>query len=145
MPTLLGPILGPVIGGLIVDNASWRWIFFVNIPIAIVALGARRAAAARRRRAAPTPGGSTGPGSLLLSPGLAGIVFGLSETETHGGFTTPIAWVPIVVGIVLVALFVRHACPAERPLIDVRLFRSTGFAAAAAIDVPARRRAVRRA
>src|SRR6185436_2877851 len=38
VPMLLGPILGPVLGGLIVDNASWRWIFYVNIPIVIVAL-----------------------------------------------------------------------------------------------------------
>jgi MFS family permease len=38
VPTLLGPILGPVIGGLIIDNASWRWIFFVNVPVGIVAL-----------------------------------------------------------------------------------------------------------
>src|SRR6059058_3618911 len=38
VPTLLGPILGPVIGGLIVDNFSWRWIFFVNLPVGVVAL-----------------------------------------------------------------------------------------------------------
>src|ERR671928_1156356 len=38
VPTLLGPILGPVIGGLIIDNASWRWIFFVNVPVGLVAL-----------------------------------------------------------------------------------------------------------
>src|SRR4029079_17663711 len=71
-------------------------------------------------------------GLLLLSPGLAGVVFGLSETETHGGITAPIAWVPIVVGLLLVGLFVRHAAHADRPLIDVGLFRSTGFSAAAA-------------
>src|SRR5919202_3941726 len=38
VPTLLGPILGPVIGGLIVDNASWRWIFYVNVPVVVLAL-----------------------------------------------------------------------------------------------------------
>src|SRR4051794_39530031 len=55
-----------------------------------------------------------------------------AETETHGGITPPIAWFPIVAGIVLFALFVRHAWFADRPLIDVRLFRATGFSAAAA-------------
>src|SRR4051794_41927349 len=55
-----------------------------------------------------------------------------AETETHGGITPPIAWFPIVAGIVLFALFVRHAWFADRPLIDVRLFRTTGFSAAAA-------------
>ena len=131
VPTLLGPIFGPVIGGLIVDSVSWRWIFFVNIPIAILALGlAAKLLHADAGRA--DAGRLDWTGLFLLSPGLAGIVFGLSETETHGGITAPIAWVPIVVGIVLVALFVRHAWFADRPLIDVKLFRATGFSAAAA-------------
>ena len=131
VPTLLGPIFGPVIGGLIVDNASWRWIFFVNIPIAVVALVlAARLLHADAGRA--DAGRLDWTGFFLLSPGLAGIVFGLSDTETHGGITAPIAWVPIVAGIVLVGLFVRHAWFADRPLIDVKLFRATGFSAAAA-------------
>src|ERR671928_121172 len=67
-----------------------------------------------------------------VSTGLAGIVFGLSETETHGGLGARIAWIPIVAGLVLIVLFVRHAWFADRPLIDVRLFRNTGFSAAAA-------------
>jgi EmrB/QacA subfamily drug resistance transporter len=130
VPILLGPILGPVIGGLIVDSISWRWIFFVNIPIVAVAL----VLAARLLHA---DAGRADAGRLdwlglgLLSPGLAGIVFGLSETETHGGLSAPIAWAPIVAGVVLVGLFVRHAWRAPRPLIDVRLFRSVGFSAAA--------------
>jgi EmrB/QacA subfamily drug resistance transporter len=130
VPTLLGPIFGPVIGGLIVDSVSWRWIFFVNIPIAAVALGlAGRLLHADAGRA--DAGRLDWTGLLLLSPGLAGIVFGLSESESHGGFTEPLVWVPIVVGAVLVALFVRHAWRAPRPLIDVRLFRVTAFSAAA--------------
>ena len=71
-------------------------------------------------------------GLALLSPGLAGIVFGLSESESHGGFADPLVWGPIVVGLVLVALFARHAWVAPRPLIDVRLFRDRVFAAASA-------------
>jgi EmrB/QacA subfamily drug resistance transporter len=129
VPTLLGPILGPVIGGLILSSVSWRWIFYVNIPVAILAL----VLAAKWLRA---DHGRADAGRLdwlglgLLSPGLAGIVFGLSETETHGGLSAPIAWVPIVTGVILVTLFVVHAWRAPRPLIDVRLFRITGFSAA---------------
>jgi EmrB/QacA subfamily drug resistance transporter len=131
VPMLLGPILGPVIGGLIVDSASWRWIFYVNVPIAAVAL----VLAARLLKA---DAGRADAGRLdwlglgLLSPGLAGIVFGLSESESHGGFGDPLVWGPIAAGVVLVALFVRHAWRAERPLIDVRLFRDRVFAAASA-------------
>jgi MFS family permease len=103
----------------------------VNIPIAVVALGlAARLLHADAGRA--DAGRLDWTGLLLVSPGLAGIVFGLSETETHGGVTAPIAWAPIVAGAILVALFVRHAWFADRPLIDVKLFRATGFSAAAA-------------
>jgi EmrB/QacA subfamily drug resistance transporter len=131
VPMLLGPILGPVIGGLIVDSASWRWIFYVNVPIAVAALVlAARLLKADAGRA--DAGRLDWLGLALLSPGLAGVVFGLSESESHGGFSDPLVWGPIVVGIVLVALFVRHAWRAERPLIDVRLFRDRVFAAASA-------------
>ena len=70
-------------------------------------------------------------GLLLLSPGLGLFVFGLSESESHGGFTDPVVWGPIVAGVALVALFVRHSLRADRPLIDVRLFRKRTFSAAA--------------
>jgi EmrB/QacA subfamily drug resistance transporter len=131
VPTLLGPILGPVIGGLIVDSISWRWIFYVNIPIAVVALLlAARLLHAEHGRA--DAGRLDWLGLALLSPGLAGVVFGLSETETHGGLGATIAWAPIATGLVLVALFVVHAARAPRPLIDVRLFRITNFSAAVA-------------
>jgi EmrB/QacA subfamily drug resistance transporter len=129
VPMLLGPILGPVIGGLIVDNTSWRWIFYVNVPIALVALGlARRFLHPDSGRA--EAGRLDWRGLVLISPGVAGIVFGLSESVSHGGFAAPTVWVPVVIGIALVAAFVRHALRATRPLIDVRLFANRAFAAA---------------
>ena len=129
VPMLLGPILGPVIGGLIVDSVSWRWIFYVNVPIAILALVlAARLLKADAGRA--DAGRLDWLGLALLSPGLAAIVFGLSESESHGGFSDPLVWAPIVGGSVLVALFSVHAWRAPRPLIDVRLFRNRVFAAA---------------
>ena len=132
VPMLLGPILGPVIGGLIVDTTSWRWIFYVNVPIAALALVlAARLLHADAGRA--DAGRLDWLGLALLSPGLAGIVFGLSESESHGGFSDP---------LVLGPDRRRHRCSsrcscatrwrAERPLIDVRLFRDRVFAAAAA-------------
>jgi EmrB/QacA subfamily drug resistance transporter len=130
VPMLLGPILGPVIGGVIVDNASWRWIFYVNVPIALVALGlASRLLHADAGRA--EAGRLDVIGLALLCPGLGGLVFGLTQTETHGGVGAPIAWAPIVAGLVLIAAFVRHAWFADRPLLDLKLFRNPGFGAAA--------------
>jgi EmrB/QacA subfamily drug resistance transporter len=131
VPMLLGPILGPVLGGLIVDNTSWRWIFYVNIPIVVMALVlAWRVLDAKEGRA--DAGRLDWTGFLLLSPALGGIVFGLSESETHGGFADPLAWVPIVTGAILIVLFVRHAWRAPRPLIDLHLLKNPGFSAAAA-------------
>ena len=61
-------------------------------------------------------------GLLLLSPGLAALVYGLAETGSHGGFEGAKAVVPTLAGVVLIAAFVRHALRAHEPLIDVRLF-----------------------
>jgi EmrB/QacA subfamily drug resistance transporter len=132
IPMLLGPVLGPVLGGLIVSSASWRWIFYVNVPIAVVAL-------VLAARLLPRGVGRGDAGKLdlvgvaLLSPGLAGIVFGLSEIESQGGIGSALTLGPILAGALLVGLFARHALVADRPLIDVGLFRDRSFAAAAGL------------
>src|SRR5919107_2772576 len=108
VPMLLGPIFGPVIGGLLVDTVSWRWIFFVNLPVVVLALVlAQRHLTDVHGRA--DAGRLDLLGFLLLSPGLAAIVFGLSQSESHGGFTAVIVWGPIVAGLALVTAFVLHA------------------------------------
>jgi len=130
VPMLLAPVFGPVIGGLIVDSVSWRWIFYVNVPVVLLALVlASRLLHSDQGRA--DAGRLDWVGVALLPPGLALFVFGLSEVESHGGIGAPIAWGPMVAGVVLLALFARHAWPAERPLIDVRLFAQRCFRPAA--------------
>jgi EmrB/QacA subfamily drug resistance transporter len=130
VPILLAPIFGPIIGGLIVDNAAWQWLFVVNLPIAVVAIALAIAGLARDAGRGDA-GAFDWLGAVLLCPGLVGVVFGLSETESHGGIGAPSAVGPIAAGLVLIALFGRHSLRVERPLIDVRLFRSPGFRAAA--------------
>ena len=126
VPMLLAPVFGPVIGGLIVDNASWRWIFYVNVPVVLLALVlAARLLTSDQGRA--DAGRLDWVGVALLPPGLAAIVFGLSEVESHGGIGSPAAWAPIAAGLVLLALFAWHGWRAERPLIDVRLFAQRCF------------------
>ncbi|MGD0881992.1 MAG: DHA2 family efflux MFS transporter permease subunit [Acidimicrobiales bacterium] len=129
VPMLLGPVLGPVIGGLILDSVSWRWIFYVNIPIGIVAV----ALAAKI-----LPGHQKTDrnykldvlGLCLLSPGLGLFVYGLSQA----GQGSPVSvWLPMVLGAVFIGAFVLHALRAKvTPLIEVLLFRNVQFAAAAA-------------
>ena len=135
VPMLLAPVLGPVIGGLLVDNFSWRWIFYVNVPIGVIGLilAARLLPSGR----ALGTSGDQAPvldwrGLLMLSPGVAAIVFGLSEYGQHRTPTVTIAWLPMLIGVMLVAAFVRHARRTRFPLVEVRLFGSRGFAAAAA-------------
>ncbi len=130
-PMLLGPVLGPVLGGLILQNLSWRWIFYVNLPIGALAL-------TMAWRLLPHSEPQRGErldltGLALLSPGLAGIVFGLSQTSSQGGLGYIWAWLPIALGVGFVASFVWHSLHTKvRPLLDLALFRAPGFAAAAA-------------
>src|SRR5512132_235600 len=133
VPLLLGPIFGPIIGGAIVGGASWRWIFFVNLPVGLVAL-------ALAWRLLPASAPRLGQrldlrGLLLLSPGLALFVYGMAEAGSAGGFGR-LALVRISAGLALVIVFVRHALQrGKAALIDVGLFRSRGFAAAAGTNL----------
>ncbi len=130
VPMLLGPVVGPVLGGWLVDSASWRWIFFVNVPVGIVALVvAWRVLEADR----PQPHHRLDwLGFGLLSPGLSLLVYGLAETASHGSLGSTRIVGSLTAGAVLIALFVAHALRAEAPLIDLRLFRSRAYAAGAA-------------
>ena len=119
LPALLGPILGPVLGGLIVGHLSWRWIFYVNLPLCLLAL-------ALAWRGIPKDGPGTAhrldtTGLLLLSPGLAALVYGLSQDGTVRATSIPL-------GALLVALFTAHALRSPAPLVDLRLFRDRAFA-----------------
>src|SRR4051812_40905294 len=131
VPTLLGPVLGPVIGGLIVDSFSWRWIFFVNLPVGAVALfmAWRILPAADARRTRPA---LDLKGLLLLSPGLAALVYGLSEFGIKGGLDHWSVLVGIVAGAVLLIGFVVHARRiGGGGLIDPRLVQDRALAAPA--------------
>jgi EmrB/QacA subfamily drug resistance transporter len=130
VPVLLAPVFGPIIGGLIVDTVAWQWLFVVNLPIAVVAIVV--AVVALEPSAGRADAGRLDiVGVALLCPGLVGVVYGLSETESRGGFGHPGVFGPIAAGLVLIGLFGWHAVRVPRPLIDVRLFRSQGFRAGA--------------
>jgi EmrB/QacA subfamily drug resistance transporter len=128
VPALLAPVLGPVIGGLIVDSLSWRWIFYVNLPIGGLALLAAWRVLPRDDRG--TPQRLDLPGLLLISPGLAALVYGLSEAGNGGGFGSAKVQAGIAAGLVLTAAFAVNALRSSVPLLDLRLFRNATFSVA---------------
>src|SRR3954452_7430292 len=130
VPMLLAPVVGPALGGLIVDDFSWRWIFLVNLPVGLIGLvlGSRLLP---RAKASTDAGRLDWLGLALLCPRRSLLVFALAEVSTHGGLGAVSAWLPLVSGVALIAAFVRHALRAARPLIDVRLFGERAFSAAA--------------
>jgi len=132
VPMLLGPVLGPVLGGLIVEHLSWRWIFYVNVPVGLIGLAlAARLLPPGRAKGLDDVTRLDWRGLLLLSPGVAMLVFGLSEIGSQGHVTAgDVAW--MAVGLTLIAIFVWRGLRIERPLVDVKLFRGRGFAAAGA-------------
>ena len=132
VPMLLAPVLGPILGGGLVTHLSWRWIFFVNLPIGLVglALAAKLLPAGRAEGRDASAGRLDWRGLLLLSPGLALVVFGLSEVATHGSATFA-RMLPVLAGGLLIAAFALRAWRTPAPVVDVRLFEDRGFAAAA--------------
>jgi EmrB/QacA subfamily drug resistance transporter len=128
IPMLLGPVLGPIIGGFLVDNASWRWIFLINVPIG---LGALAMSARVLPRDVPQPAHRLDwLGLALLSPGLAAIIYGLAKSNSAGGFGHAQVLVPVLAGAAAVAVFIAHAVRApETALIDTRLFRNRTYSA----------------
>jgi EmrB/QacA subfamily drug resistance transporter len=121
---VLGPVLGPVLGGSLLEHAGWRWIFYVNVPIGALAIPL--AARLLPRDTARPRTRFDGVGFVLISPGIAALIYGLTETE-RGGFTLR-ALSPIAIGIALLAAFALHS-RRGRTLIDLRLFRTRAFAA----------------
>ncbi|WP_235948595.1 DHA2 family efflux MFS transporter permease subunit [Candidatus Frankia alpina] len=130
IPALLTPVLGPVIGGVLIDDFGWRWIFLVNVPVCALAIALAWRWMPELRVAQRHP--FDGVGFALLSPGLAAAIYGLSEAGRHGDFADPRALAPLVVGLAMIAVFALHALRTRIvPLIDLRLFRSASFCGSA--------------
>jgi EmrB/QacA subfamily drug resistance transporter len=131
-----GPVIGPVLGGIILQNLDWRWMFLVNLPIGVAAF----LLAVRILPADPGPAQRTRTrldvtGLALLGPGVAAIVLALSRTADRGRAASWEVLVPLAVGAVLLAGYVIHARRVRRtpPLVDLRMFARRSFTASVTV------------
>ena len=122
VPMLLGPIFGPILGGWLIENYSWHWIFLINVPIGAVAIVyAWRVLASDR----PEPSESFDwIGMALMSPGLALFLYGVSSIPGEGTIFSAKVLVPGIIGLLMVVGFVFWSFKPEHPLLDLRLFKN---------------------
>lgn len=118
IPTLVAPALGPVLGGLLVTNFSWRWIFFVNVPIGIAAFvfGLRYL----RESTEPSVGPFDVKGFVFSAAGLALVVYSLSEGPRSGWTSTTVLATGIIGVLSFIALVVVEL-RSPHPMLDLRL------------------------
>jgi EmrB/QacA subfamily drug resistance transporter len=127
------PIFGPVIGGLIISHLTWRWIFYVNVPVCLAALALAwwslpASVPAQRKPRLDVLG------LALLSPGVGLIIYGLAQAAGPHGFASTRAWLPLAAGLACTAAFVTHALRKDdRPIIDLRVLRVRSFAIATTV------------
>lgn len=125
--TAITAAAGPALGGWIVQHASWRWIFFINIPLAILVLAFAWRWVPESHDAEPVHHIDWG-GALLATTGLAAIVYGFMA-EAGSGWTDPVVVATLAVGVLLLVAFVWVEARARAPMLPLQLFRSRNFSA----------------
>jgi EmrB/QacA subfamily drug resistance transporter len=124
--TSVGQVTGPILGGLIVGYLSWRWIFFVNVPLGVLLIGLVVRFVPESRLLAKTQ--TDIRGILLAAFGILAAMFGITSLgNASTDFYAPIVVVPIACSVVLLVMFVRHSERHEAPFIPMRLLRGKGF------------------
>jgi EmrB/QacA subfamily drug resistance transporter len=122
--TAMTTALGPVVGGWLIEHASWRWAFFLNLPLAalVLAISLRHVPESRD----PAAGHLDWLGALLATTGLGALVTGLLESSKLG-WRNPIVIASLVAALVLLILFLRVEARAKSPMVSFSLFRSSAF------------------
>jgi EmrB/QacA subfamily drug resistance transporter len=125
--TAITTTIGPVLGGWLVEHASWRWVFFLNVPlaVAVLAIAARHVPESRDEAAARLDGW----GALLATLGLGGLTFGLIQSGTHG-LHDPAVLGALGLGVAALAAFLVVEARSRAPMMPLELFRSRTFSGA---------------
>jgi len=132
IPTVVAPATGPVLGGYLVEFHSWRWIFFINVPIGILAIVL--ALAFLKEEVQSEPGRLDASGFVLSATGLALLLYALSQAGIHGSASAQVLGFGVG-GLAFIGAFAVHELRVAEPLIDIRLLRDRLFAAANAAQL----------
>jgi EmrB/QacA subfamily drug resistance transporter len=135
VPALLGPVVGPPVGGFIVTYASWRWIFDINVPIGIIGIGLVLAFIEETRE--PRPGRFDTSGLVLTAIALSGLMFGL-ETAGRGVLPPALTAALVALGFAAGLAYLWHARRHRAPLVDLSLLRLPCFGVSVAAMMPFR-------
>ena len=127
--TALGMVLGPLIGGVLLEHFWWGAAFVLNVPVVVVAL--LGVGWIVPESCDPVARRADLPGTVLSTAGMAGILFGVISAPAHG-WGSGLVLGPLLGGLVVLAVFFRHQATAEEPMLDLRLMRSRRFLAAGA-------------
>jgi DHA2 family multidrug resistance protein len=129
---MFAPIIGPTLGGWITDNWSWRWVFYINVPIGAVAVLLAWLFVPESTTERPAVRRVDVPGLVLLVVGVSALQFVLDRGQREDWFASSlIVWLSVVAAVALVALIVRELS-AEEPVIDLLVLRHPTFAVATA-------------
>ena len=124
VPALIGPVVGPPLGGFIVTWISWRWIFYINVPIGLAGIWLATKYVPDVRMSVKVPFDRLG--FVLSGVSLSCLVFGL-EMASRGVNGVFWSWGLMVVGLIVGALYVLHSRRSEHPILDLSLMRFTTF------------------
>lgn len=133
MGAVVGPIIGPVLGGWLTDNLSWRWVFFMNLPIAIVAFFLISASMPDREIAERKKFDGLGFGLLAL--GLASLQILLDRGPSQEWFAAPEIWIELTLCVLGFYLFAVHISTTRAPLFDRKIMGDRNFQIAALMIV----------
>jgi EmrB/QacA subfamily drug resistance transporter len=125
--TAMTTALGPVLGGWLIEHASWRWAFFINLPMAaaVIVLALWRVPESKN----PELKTVDWTGALLATLGLAGLTYGFVESSNFG-WGNPLVWGTLAAGCVFLAAFIYLESRVESPIVPLQLFRSRDFSGA---------------
>jgi DHA2 family multidrug resistance protein len=133
MGAITGPLLGPTIGGLLIEHLSWHWMFFVNVPIGLTAAFLSWTQI-KEVGFVPDERPIDARGAGLLAIGMVSLQYTLEEGNRDGWLESPLIVVLGAVAIVSLVTFVVHVLEVDNPIVDLRVFKSVSYTAATMLN-----------